>query len=90
MAYLKTLPKDPVFRLKELADEARNDLLNNINIMDNNVNSHFSGLQDPTFRKYLELSGQMQEMLKQVSAKMNEISEYCQSVIDWISDFSEI
>ena len=91
MAHTKGLPKDPpVFRLKELADEAKNDLASNIYIMDNNVNSQFSGLQSPEFKRYVELMGRLQETLIQVSGKMNEISEYCQSVIDWINDYSEV
>lgn len=72
------------------SDEARNELLTNINVMDNNVNSQFTGLQDPTFKKYLELSEQMQEMLRQISGKMNDISVYCQNVIRWIDMYSEL
>ena len=72
------------------SEEAREELLTNVSVMDNNVNSNFSGLQDPTFKKYLELSEQMQEMLKQVGVKMDEISEYCKSVIDWIQRFQEV
>ena len=89
MARIK-LSREAAMKAISYSDEARNELLNNISVMDNNVNSHFSGLQDPTFKKYLELSGQMQEMLKQVSGKLDEISTYCQSVIRWIDDFSEV
>ena len=90
MAHLKGLPKDPVFQLKELADEAKNELVSNIYRMDNDVNSQFLGVQSPEFKRYLELMGHLQEMLMKASGKMNEISEYCQNVIDWISDFSEV
>lgn len=82
--------REAVMKAISYSDEAKNELLTNINVMDNNVNSHFASLQDPTFKKYLELSGQMQEMLKQVSGKMDEISEYCQGVVRWIDDFSNV
>ena len=89
MARIK-LSREAAMKAISYSDEAQKTLMANINVMDNNVNSHFTGLQDPTFKKYLELSGQMQEMLRQVSGKMNEISEYCQSVIRWIDDFSVV
>lgn len=89
MARIK-LSREAAMKAISYSDEAQKKLMANINVMDNNVNSHFTGLQDPTFKKYLELSGQMQEMLRQVSGKMNEISEYCQSVIRWIDDFSDV
>ena len=70
--------------------DARNELMTNINVMDNNVNSQFANLQDPTFKKYLELSEQMQTMLRQVGGKMDEISKYCESVVRWIDDFNRV
>ena len=70
------------------SNEARDELRANISVMDNNVNSLFSGLQDPTFQKYLDLSEQMQGMLKQVSDKMDAISEYCQGVIRWMDNLT--
>jgi len=66
------------------SEEASIALLQELRIMDNDVNSCFQGLQDPTIQKYLQLSSQMQDMIKQVTVKMNEISEYCQGVIRWI------
>lgn len=84
------LSREAAMKAISYSDEARNELLNNMNVMDNNVNSHFASLQDPTFKKYLELSAQMQEMLKRVSGKMDEISEYCQGVVRWIDDFSNV
>ncbi len=71
------------------SEEARDQLMMNINVMDNNVNSQFSGLKDPAFRRYLELSGQMQDLLKQISGKMDEVSEYCQKMIAFIKAYSE-
>ncbi len=84
------LSREAAMKVISYSDNARNELLTNINIMDNNVNSHFASLHDPTFRKYLELADQMQGMLKQVGGKMDEISQYCHSVIRWIDDFSQI
>lgn len=84
------LSKEAAMKAINYSNEARDQLINNINIMDNEVNSQFSGLQDPSFRRYLELSDQMQDMLKQIGGKMDEISQYCQSVIRWIDSYSEM
>ena len=89
MARIK-LSKEAAMRAIAYSNDAREQLISNINIMDNNVNSQFSGLQDPTFKRYLELSGQMQEMLKQIGGKMEAISEYCQSIIRWIDNYSDV
>ena len=79
-----TISKDAAMKAITYSNDARDQLLTNVNVMDNNVNSQFTGLQDPSFRRYLELSDKMQEMLKQMGGKMDEISQYCQSVIRWI------
>ena len=57
--------------------------------MDNSVNSQFEGLTDPTIKKYIQLSEQMQNLLRQVGAKMEAISEYCKTVIDFINKYEE-
>lgn len=88
MARIK-LSKEAAMKAIAYSNEARDQLMTNINVMDNNVNSQFSGLQDPAFKRYLEMSGQMQDMLKQISGKMNDISQYCESVIRWIDSYSE-
>lgn len=85
-----TLSREAAMKAISYSEEARNSLLTNINIMDNGVNSQFAGLTDPTFKKYLELSGQMQEMLRQVGNKMDNIAEYCRKVIRWIDDYSDV
>ena len=82
------LSKDACMKAISFSGEASEQLMTNITIMDNNVNSQFTGLQDPAFNKYLELSTQMQEMLKQISAKMEAISSYCQAIMRWIDDYS--
>ncbi len=85
-----TLSTEAAKRAITYSNEAREELMSNINIMDNEVNGNFTGLQDPTFQKYLQLSEQMQELLKQVGQKMDAIAEYCQSVIQWIQAYNEI
>lgn len=82
------LSKDACMRAINYSNDAREQLMTNVSIMDNNVNSQFSGLQDPSYQRYLELSEQMQGMLKQIGGKMDAISQYCQSVIRWIDDYS--
>lgn len=88
MARIK-LSKEAAMKAITYSNDARDQLMTNINVMDNNVNSQFSGLQDPSFRRYLELSEQMQGMLKQIGGKMDEISQYCESVIRWIDSYNE-
>lgn len=82
------LSKEACMKAISYSNDAREQLMANISVMDNNVNSQFSGLQDPSFQRYLELSEQMQGMLKQIGGKMDAISQYCQSVIRWIDDYS--
>lgn len=89
MAKIK-LSKEAATKAITYSDEANNELMNNVRVMDSNVNSQFSGLRDPAFRRYLELSDEMQALLLQVGARMSAISDYCRSVIRWIDTYSEI
>lgn len=84
------LSKEACVKAINYSTNARDQIMMNINVMNNNVNSQFSGLKDPSFQRYLALSEQMQEMLRQMSGKIEAISEYCQSVIRWIDTYSEI
>ncbi len=72
------------------SDETREKLLNNIKIMDNNVYSLFANLKDPTFKKYIELSTQVDNLLIQISQRLDDISSYCRSVISWIDRYNEL
>lgn len=71
------------------SQEASDQLKANVEVMDKNVNAQFSGLQDPTFRKYIELSENMQRLIKQISGRMDDISEYCRAVSRWIDEYKE-
>ena len=82
-----TLSEKAALKAIAYSNKAKEELLHNISIMDNNVNSQFSGLQDPTFKKYLELSEQMQSLLRQIGGRMDDIVKYCQSVIRWINEY---
>ena len=84
------ISREAAQRAINYSEEAATELRQNVIVMDNNVNSIFSGLQDPTLKKYLELSEQMQDMIRQVSSQMDAISEYCQGVIRWIDDYNDI
>lgn len=83
------LSKEACKKAISYSEDASAALLGELRIMDNDVNSCFQGLQDPTIQKYLQLSSQMQDMIKQVTVKMNEISEYCQGVIRWIEIYEQ-
>lgn len=83
------LSRDAALKVISYSGDSREQLMTNINVMDNNVNAQFSGLRDPAFNRYLELSGKMQELLRQIGGKMEAVSQYCQSVIRWIDEYSE-
>lgn len=70
--------------------EASESLQHNATIMDTNVNSQFAGLQDPAFAKYLSMSDDMQSYLRQISARMEDIANYCESVIKWMEEYDSI
>lgn len=76
-------------RAIQYSSEAVEHLSANVKTMNDVVNSNFAGLEDPAFQRYLELSAQMQDMLMQVSDKMEQIEEYCKKVIRWIQEYSE-
>ncbi len=88
MARIK-LSREAAMKAIAYSSEARDQLLSNAGILDNNVNSQFSGLTDPSIKKYVQLSEQMHGTLRQLGAKMDEISEYCKKVIRWIDEYSE-
>lgn len=70
--------------------ETREKLLNNIKIMDNNVYSLFATLKDPTLKKYVELSTQVDKLLIQITQRLDDISSYCRQVITWIDKYNEL
>lgn len=90
MRACKGFYQDPIFRVKKIADEAKEDLMANINVMDTNVNAHFVDVEDDDIKKYLELSSQMQDKLKEICGKIGEVSDYCQGVIDWFENFTSV
>lgn len=73
----------------EYSNEAKDNIKMNINILDNQVNNHYNGLLDPTIIKYQELSEKMQELLKTVSMKIEDVSIYCEKIIRWIQEYNE-
>ena len=85
-----TFSKEACNQLISYSKESSEKLQHNASIMDNQVNSQFAGLQDPTFKKYMELSEKMQDYLRQIGQKMDAISDYCERVKRWIDEYSEI
>ena len=84
------LSKNACMKVISFSREASESLNQNANVMDNNVNSQFSGLQDPTFQKYLQLSEQMQNHLRQITEKMDDVARYCESVMRWMDEYNDI
>lgn len=73
-----------------LSKEAQEKIKSNITILDNNVNSYYSNLTDPTIIKYQQLVEKMDELLKMVTNRMEDISAYCEKVIAWIKEYNNI
>ena len=65
-----TISKNAALKAIEYSRQTQDDLLSNIRIMDDNVNSEFEGLQDPTIIKYLELSDQLKEKMILITNKL--------------------
>ncbi|MBR2296053.1 MAG: hypothetical protein IKA43_01445 [Clostridia bacterium] len=84
-----TISAEAAGKAIQYSSEAVEKLSSNMRLLDTNVNSNFQGLQDPSIKKYLELSEQMQEMLRQVGDKMTQVEDYCKKVIAWIQDYTE-
>ena len=85
-----SITKHAAMTVMEKSKEASMTLTNNMTLMDWRVNQQFIGLKDPAFISYLELSMQMQDIIKQISGKMEAITEYCQKCLDWMNKYSDM
>ena len=85
-----TISKYVAQKVIQHSREASECLTRNMQIMERQINSQFIGLKDPAFISYLELSMQMQELLKQTCGKMEAVSDYCQKVINWIDQYNNM
>ena len=68
-----TISKEAAQKAITYSQEAYEKLSANANFLNQQVNTRFIGLKDPTYVSYLELSMQMQELLGQVGQKMAHI-----------------
>ena len=84
-----TLSIEACSKAIEYSSDTREKLMQNITKLSNSVDTQFSGLKDPSIKRYLELSEQVQTMLKNIGGKMDEVSEHCQHVIAWIKKYTE-
>ena len=84
------LSKEACRRAITYSKDASESLQQNANVMDNNVNSQFSGLKDPAFQKYLKLSEDMQIYLRRISDRMDDVTRYCEGVIRWMEEYDNI
>lgn len=81
------LSREAALKVIEYSKDTRLQLLSNANILDNNVNAQFEGLNDPSVQKYVQLSEQMHNSLNLLGAKLEEIENYCQRVIRFIDEY---
>ena len=89
MATIK-LSKNAAMRAKSFSKEAYESLYSNMKILDGRVNSLFIAVKDPVFKKYLELSNEMQNLLRKISADIEKVSQYCDTIVRWIDTYNQI
>lgn len=65
-------------------------LLRNNKVLNASVDDKLYQLQDPSVNRYLELSDQLQDKLTLINAKMDDIINYCQAVIRWIDNYTNM
>ena len=81
------LSESAAMKIIEYSNSTGEELLTNVRIMDSNVNSNFEGLNDPVIKRYLELSEDLNDAIKQISQKTNDVAEYCKAVLNWIDTY---
>ena len=81
------LSESAAMKIIEYSHSTGEELLSNVRVMDNNVNSNFEGLNDPVIKRYLELSEDLNDAIKQISLKTNDVAEYCKAVLNWIEAY---
>ena len=84
----KRRPYDPIGKLIHWSDETASALQTNLNVICDNVNSHFIGIDDLEMQKYLELFAKTSVITKELCDKIGEISELCKNVQKWIDNYS--
>ena len=84
MAVIK-LSREAANKVIQYSTEAYEELNSNTVKLNQMVMLQFQNLKDPVAsQKFMELMMQLENMLKQVGATMEEIRQYCQTVIRWI------
>ena len=81
------LSESAAMKIIEYSNSTGEELLTNVRVMDNNVNTNFEGLNDPVIKRYLELSENLNDTIKQISQKTNDVAEYCKAVLTWIEAY---
>lgn len=70
-------------RTEALSDEACDELMQNIKILEENVNARFRDVQDDNIQKYLNLFDEINAKIREISGKISVISDYSSTVVSW-------
>ena len=78
------LSTSSALKIIDYSNRTGQELLTNVKVLNDDVNSQFRGLNDPVIKKYLELSEELNDSIKIICQKTNDVSDYCKTVINWI------
>lgn len=84
------LTRNAIIRGKEYCNDSKEQILKNTTTMNNGINQLFSNVSDPSIKKYLELNDVLDEALRKVSRKMDDLGEYCDKVLSWYDKYNNI
>ncbi len=85
---MQTISVEAATRIRELSVGTADSLRSNIAVMDANVDSKISGLNDPSLQRYTQLSGDLKSKLNMVCQKIDDIVNYCNQVIAWVDNYN--
>lgn len=84
------LTRSAIVRGKELCADSKEQILKNSNTMNENINTLFKDIFDPSIKKYIELNDVLSEALEKVTRKMDDLGEYCDKVLTWYDKYNNL
>lgn len=75
--------RNTALRTKSISDEARDELMQNVKVLEENVNAHFRDVQDENVQKYLSSFDEINAKIREISEKIRDISDYSSTVVSW-------
>ena len=82
------LSKETAMEVIKRTNETREQLKNNVRMMETNVNRNFEQIRDPSVKKYLQLQDTVKQNLGIMFEEMDNVVEYCKYIIRWIDEYN--